>query len=90
MNYLETFDRPDVPMADRAALPSPGTRDFRDKGRRGGTCLFGLAACSVLALSLAFGAWHRYAQSHDVAVTSKQRLDFVPKLLGGDPWARKW
>jgi RND family efflux transporter MFP subunit len=81
MNYLETFDRPRVSTADRAALPSPATRDFRvEKRRRRGSWFFGLAACSVLALSLGFGAWHHYAQSHEVAVTSKQRLDFVPNV----------
>lgn len=29
-------------------------------------------------------------QTETVAMWIRQRLDFVPGLLGGDPWARKW
>jgi RND family efflux transporter MFP subunit len=81
MNYHETFDRQHVPAADRVALLPRVARELRVDKRppRSGPAL-GLAVPSVLAAALAFGAWGHYSQSREVAVTSKQRVDFVPNV----------
>jgi RND family efflux transporter MFP subunit len=79
MNYLESFDHQHVPTA--VALPPSLPPEFRvNKKRRGGTRLLGLAACSVLALALAFGAWGHYSRSREVAATAQLRRDFVPSV----------
>jgi RND family efflux transporter MFP subunit len=81
MNYLESFDRQHVPAADRTALLPRVAPELRvGKRRPRGRAALGLAVPSVLAAALAFCAWGHYSRSREVAVTSKQHVDFVPNV----------
>jgi RND family efflux transporter MFP subunit len=74
---MSDIEHPEKPLSSPEAVPSGP-----DPGRRrvGGKHLFGLGIFVAVAGALAAGGWTDYAQRREVALTTREHRDFVPKV----------
>jgi RND family efflux transporter MFP subunit len=74
---MSEIEHPEKPLPTPEAVPSEP-----DPGRRrvGGGHLFGLGVFVAVAGALAAGGWTDYAQHREVALTTREQQDFVPKV----------
>jgi RND family efflux transporter MFP subunit len=74
---MSEIENPEKPLSSPEA-PPPGIDP--DRRRVGGGHLFGLGIFVAVAGAIAAGGWTEYAQRREVALTTQEQQDFVPKV----------